>query len=174
MAEYNPIRIEDFPELTSLLSTDQVILFKRQSGNLMPYVVELSAFSEYIVRNGELEDVSSLLNIVENQYKTLERNLKLNYMTPKEVKDMYSTKKDLSNVINLFEKTKDFDAATVNKATNDYVENQAANVLRSIQGGKRVLGSAEEDELASGSKAMGYKIVLGGYGKTLTMEEEPG
>ena len=72
MTEFNPALIEDFPEATTLLSTDKVIFFTEKEGELVPYMTEISSFSEFIVRSGELEDVSELLNTVERQYKELE------------------------------------------------------------------------------------------------------
>lgn len=176
MTEFNPALIEDFPEATTLLSTDKVIFFTEKEGELVPYMTEISSFSEFIVRSGELEDVSELLNTVERQYKELEKNLKLNYMTPEEVAAEYATNTEISNVIKLFENTKDFNSKLSSKATNDYVESQAENVLRSIQGVKRIFGSTnsghEADTLGHGDKStVGYKLVLGAYGKAISSDE---
>lgn len=145
MADYNPVTIEQFPELTSLLSTDQVILFTEQNGKLMPLVVELSAFSEFALSVNALADLSNKVSRLEDRYNEMEREFNKTYITESQADSIYSTISDYNKQIAKLEKTEDFKNALLAKGSKEYLEARFSELKNRVQDMKLFLGSREWD-----------------------------
>lgn len=156
MAEYNPIRIEDFPELTSLLSTDQMILFTEESGKLMPYVVELSALGQYALSVGALNELAEKVSRLEERYKEVEREFNNTYMTPAQVAAQYATKTEFNTQIAKIEKTEQFKASLSSKADDVYLEYKTNVIKNKTQAYKKLLGSDKWKDPADSRLKIGY------------------
>lgn len=158
MAEYNPITIEDFPEVTSVLSSDQVIVFTESGGKLIPTVTLLSAFSEFVLDDSEIDELESKVAELEDWYKKLEREINNSYLTPAEVKNEYSTKDNFQKVSAKIEKTKDFKTLISDKATKEYLNSIYEELCSKTQRMKTYLGSFDNgDEKYAGK---GYKLLM--------------
>lgn len=164
MADYNPVTIEQFPELTSLLSTDQVILFTEQNGKLMPFVVELSAFGEYVLSAGALADLSEKVSQLESRYKDIEREFRNTYMTPSQVSAQYSTISNFNSQISKIEKTESFKSSLASKADDEFLEYQYNLIKNDTQRLKKTLGSdtwKTDDGTGYGYKQLAVRASLG-------------
>lgn len=170
MADLNPLRIEDFPEVTNLLSTDRVVLFTNNSGNLMPYLVELSAFSEYVLSAGELAALENRVEELEKKYSEVERQFNNTYVTPVQVKAEYCTIDSYNDIKADIETIEAFKNGLSSKASGEYAEASFSNIKRKAQDMKRFVGSYSWETTNGTGK--GYKWIAVATAKKGAFAEE--
>ena len=141
----NPTTIEDLPEISSLLSSDQMILFTEIGGNLMPYAIELSSFSEFVLSANALADLSSKVSRLEDRYNEIEREFNKTYITESQADSIYSTISDYNGKMAKLEKTEDFKNALSTKGSKEYLEARFSELKNRVQDMKLFLGSRDWD-----------------------------
>ena len=162
MADLNPIKIEDFPEVTSLLSTDQVILFAEEDEKMYPYVADLSSFTEFVLSAGELAELEKKVTELESYYKEVERTFNNTYVTNAQAKAEYSTKTNYNSVKSKIETIEKFKKDISSKASGEYAESKFSNLKRKIQDMKRFIGSwqwTKKNKKGHSEDGWGYKLL---------------
>lgn len=152
--QYNLIKITDFPELSELLSSDKIILFEEENGNLVPSlsaVVELSAVALFP------QDMEEVFERVDRTKETI--NLAINYIKktfiPKsDAKKTYATIKQLNDELKKLETISQFKNRLSSKATKELLEAMANKIKSKSQFAKYTLG------VDSWENAHGYKRLL--------------
>ena len=173
MISLNPTHIEDFPEITSLLSTDKVILFNRTSAEeYVPSIVDISSFIEHVLLAGELQSLEERTKSLEKRYEDIEREYVKQYMTPEQVKEKYCTISSFDSTINKLEKVTDFKTKLNDKASKEYLEAKYNEILKKCQAMKRYLGSEKEWKNGSAT-GVGYKEIAAAAARGEPEEEVP-
>lgn len=154
--EYNPIEINNFPEISDLLSTDKIIVFEKTDNTLSPHLYNISDLSAVVVLPENTDDIKNKTNEVKSIINDAINYLKKNFVTKTDAEKLYGTIAELNTIIQKFETILDFENRIKNKADKEYLDRLANRVKANYNAIKHGLGTGDWD----GGEGRGYKVLL--------------
>jgi len=156
--EHNTISIESFPELSSLQTTDKIIVFEKDSNEkLSPKLHPVSDLSNVVVTIDGIEDVAQKVAEVKTAIVNAMNYLRKTFVTKAEAADYCATTSSLEAELAKLEKTADFMDKISTKADITYLDYLYNKIRTDCARVKTRLGDGRWK--VSGATGLGYKII---------------
>lgn len=157
---YNPITLNDLPSVNSLLSSDKIILFDRQSdGNVLsPKVYSVSDLSAIALTSADVEGLQEKIDAVRSMIDNAIHYLNKNFISKEEAENAYATIDDFNAQLNMLETGASFKNRLSNKGSMDYLDLQYNKVKADVYRSKFKLGADAWTE--NKAEGRGYKRIV--------------
>lgn len=155
--ELNPVSLDALPTVDSLLSSDSIVVFDEKNGKLSPKMVSILDLSACVCLSGDIEEIESKANAIEEMLKQASLYLQKNFILKTDAASQYSTATNLDSLLTKLETTLSFTNRLKNKANSEYLEYLYNKIRADCQRAKARLGDANWIE--GEERGLGYKII---------------
>ena len=145
MADLKQVYIDQFPELTGLLSSDKIIAFERvDEEDYRPIVLEVGDLSAFFVGKEYVDVLSAKIAEMESKVDEVEKHFEKILPKDDDLTD-YATIGKLETELSKLEKTSDFNAKLNGKADKTFLNAQYNSLLGKLQHLKATYSGAGHD-----------------------------
>lgn len=162
MLKYNPIEIEDFPELEEILSSDSIIVFEEKEETISPKLCKVGDLSSVIVLDGSIDDLVNKANEIKGMIASAIANLRKNFVSIETAASTYATISEMETQLNMLKNTADFLDDLKNKADSKYLDYLYNRLKKANANMKFFMGTGDWGSKGSPKKndGSGYKLLL--------------